>query len=61
MGSGPTIRVIEAMERHTSVLLDGGVSIREVSEYLGHHDPGFTLRTYAPSDARIRGPGPRRN
>ena len=30
-----------------SVLLDGGVSIRAVSEYLGHHDPGFTLRTYA--------------
>ena len=35
--------------RHTyaSMLLDGGVSIRAVSEYLGHADPGFTLRTYA--------------
>lgn len=28
------------------VLLDGGVSIREVAEWLGHSDPGFTLRTY---------------
>jgi integrase len=27
-------------------LLDGGESIRAVSEYLGHADPGFTLRTY---------------
>ena len=35
------------MERHASVLLDGGVSSRAVSEYLGHHDPGFTLRTNA--------------
>lgn len=35
--------------RHTfaSMLLDGGVSIRAVAEYLGHSDPGFTLRTYA--------------
>ena len=23
------------------------MSIRAVAEYLGHHDPGFTLRTYA--------------
>jgi hypothetical protein len=22
------------------------MDIRSVSEYLGHHDPGFTLRTY---------------
>jgi integrase len=22
------------------------VDIRALSEYLGHHDPGFTLRTY---------------
>ena len=29
-----------------SALLDGGESIRAVSEYLGHADPGFTLRTY---------------
>jgi integrase len=32
---------------YASVLLENGVSIRAVSEYLGHHDPGFTLRTYA--------------
>ncbi len=30
-----------------SALLDGGESIRAVSQYLGHSDPGFTLRTYA--------------
>jgi integrase len=23
-----------------------GVDIRALSEYLGHHDPGYTLRTY---------------
>jgi len=34
--------------RHTyaSTLLAGGVDIRTVSEYLGHHDAAFTLRTY---------------
>ena len=37
-----------ALRHHyASVLLDGGVSIRAVAEYLGHHDPGFTQRTYA--------------
>lgn len=29
-----------------SALLDGGESIKAVSEYLGHGDPGFTLRVY---------------
>lgn len=29
-----------------SVLLDAGESIKALSEYLGHADPGFTLRTY---------------
>jgi len=29
-----------------SVLLDAGESIKALSEYLGRHDPGFTLRTY---------------
>ena len=29
-----------------SVLLDAGESIKAVSDYLGHSDPGFTLRTY---------------
>jgi integrase len=34
--------------RHTyaSVLLEDGVSIKALAEYLGHADPGFTLRTY---------------
>ncbi|GHH62347.1 hypothetical protein GCM10018781_10400 [Kitasatospora indigofera] len=31
---------------YASVLLDAGENIKAVSEYLGHHDPGFTLRTY---------------
>jgi integrase len=31
---------------YASVLLDGGESVKAVSEYLGHHDAGFTLRTY---------------
>ncbi|GAA3823327.1 hypothetical protein GCM10022206_72040 [Streptomyces chiangmaiensis] len=31
---------------YASVLLDAGECIKALSEYLGHHDPGFTLRTY---------------
>lgn len=31
---------------YASVLLDAGESIKALSEYLGHTDPGFTLRTY---------------
>jgi integrase len=31
---------------YASVLLAQGVSIKELAEYLGHSDPGFTLRTY---------------
>jgi integrase len=31
---------------YASVLLAQGVSIKELAEYLGHEDPGFTLRTY---------------
>lgn len=31
---------------YASVLLDGGESIRALAQYLGHTDPGFTLRTY---------------
>lgn len=31
---------------YASTLLDGGESIKAVSEYLGHADPGFTLRIY---------------
>ncbi|WP_344425505.1 site-specific integrase [Amycolatopsis minnesotensis] len=29
-----------------SIMLANGVSIKELAEYLGHHDPGFTLRIY---------------
>ena len=31
---------------YASTLLAQGVSIKELAEYLGHSDPGFTLRTY---------------
>ena len=31
---------------YASVLLDAGESIKALSEYLGHSDPSFTLRTY---------------
>ncbi|WP_405869076.1 tyrosine-type recombinase/integrase [Streptomyces sp. NBC_00005] len=32
---------------YASVLLDAGESIKAVSQYLGHSDPGLTLRVYA--------------
>ena len=31
---------------YASALLDAGENIKAVSEYLGHTDPGFTLRVY---------------
>ena len=31
---------------YASALLDGGTSINAVADYLGHADPGFTLRVY---------------
>ncbi|WP_115976393.1 tyrosine-type recombinase/integrase [Streptomyces sp. MI02-2A] len=31
---------------YASVLLDAEESIKALNDYLGHHDPGFTLRTY---------------
>ncbi|MFC8223061.1 tyrosine-type recombinase/integrase [Streptomyces sp. NPDC057362] len=31
---------------YASVLLDAGENIKALAEYLGHSDPGFTLRTY---------------
>jgi hypothetical protein len=41
------------------VLLDAGESVRALAEYLGHADPGFTLRVYAhlmpASEERTRG------
>jgi integrase len=45
----PNVRAngCHALRHHfASVLLDAGESIKAVSEYLGHSDPGFTLRTY---------------
>jgi integrase len=39
---------MHALRHHyASVLLAGNVDIRALSEYLGHHDPAFTLRIYA--------------
>ncbi|WP_405084491.1 tyrosine-type recombinase/integrase [Microbispora sp. NBC_01389] len=36
-----------ALRHHfASVLLADGVDIRSLAEFLGHEDPGFTLRTY---------------
>jgi integrase len=32
---------------YASAQLAGGTDIKALSEYLGHHDPGFTLRVYA--------------
>jgi integrase len=32
---------------YASTRLEGGVSIRALADYLGHSDPGFTLRVYA--------------
>jgi integrase len=31
---------------YASTLLARGVTIKELADYLGHADPGFTLRTY---------------
>lgn len=50
---------MHALRHHyASVLLDAGESIKAVSEYLGHADAGFTLRTYThlmpSSDERTR-------
>lgn len=50
---------MHALRHHyASVLLEAGVSIKALAEYLGHADPGFTLRVYThlmpSSDARTR-------
>jgi len=31
---------------YASVMLADGVSVKELAEYLGHHDPAFTVRIY---------------
>ncbi|MCL2090684.1 MAG: site-specific integrase [Micrococcales bacterium] len=39
---------MHALRHHyASVLLDAGENIRALADYLGHADPGFTLRVYA--------------
>jgi integrase len=47
-----------ARHYYASTLLEDGVNVRAVAEYLGHNDPGFTLRVYAhlmpSSDDRAR-------
>ncbi|WP_240691292.1 tyrosine-type recombinase/integrase [Amycolatopsis nivea] len=42
-----------------STMLANGVSIKEVAEHLGHHDPGYTLRIeHAPRPVEPQaGPG----
>lgn len=47
-GIAPTRQTGMHSLRHyyASVLLEAGVSIRTLAEYLGHDDPGFTLRVY---------------
>jgi integrase len=50
---------MHALRHHfASVLLDAGESIRALADYLGHSDPGFTLRVYThlmpTSEARAR-------
>jgi integrase len=32
---------------YASVLLDAGESVKALAKYLGHSDPGLTLRVYA--------------
>lgn len=46
-GNGERTGMHQLRHRYASVLLAGGVDIRALSEYLGHHDPSFTLRIYA--------------
>ncbi len=43
---------------YASVMLADGVSVKELAEYLGHHDPAFTLRVYTPPAAQLPRPGP---
>jgi integrase len=39
---------MHALRHHyASLLIHDGVSPRTLAEYLGHDDPGFTLRVYA--------------
>ena len=44
---------------YASVMLAGGVSIKELAEYLGHSDPAFTLARLRPHAAVLSRPRPR--
>jgi site-specific recombinase XerD len=48
-GIAATRENMQHVLRHTaaSAWLAAGVDIRTVAEFLGHDDPGFTLRTYS--------------
>nr|WP_232430570.1 hypothetical protein [Salinispora pacifica] len=39
---------------YASALLDAGESIKALAAYLGHADPGFTLRSTRTSCRRVR-------
>lgn len=43
----PRIRLHDLRHTHASIALAAGVSVKVVSERLGHSTPGFTLRVYA--------------
>jgi integrase len=43
----PEGRTAPATHYYASVMLAGAVSVKELAEYLGHHDPAFTLRVYS--------------
>lgn len=42
----PRIRLHDLRHTHASLLVADGVSIKVVSERLGHANPGFTMATY---------------
>jgi len=44
--SAPDNGMHASRHAHASALLDAGETIKVLAEYLGHSDPGFTLRTY---------------
>jgi integrase len=43
----PAIRLHDLRHSHASIALQAGVSVKVISERLGHEDPAFTLKQYA--------------